>query len=115
MVDPALQEFFAVGANVSSRVKQSVLCLEEGLGLAQRRYVQIRQYIAQMLLRKGGTGGTHRNAQHTRWFAGPSALPLGARGVVNRVLENARDRSVVFGRHEQKALSGLEVVLQAKD
>src|SRR3990167_3227725 len=46
LVHPALQEFAAVGANIPGRVKQSILGLDEGFRLAQRRDVQIRQHIA---------------------------------------------------------------------
>lgn len=83
------------------------------IALFSRRIKSLRS--VQLLLGKGGIGGAHRNAQYTGWFAGPGTLPVRARGVLNRVLENARNRAVVFGRDEPKNLRGLDFVFQALD
>jgi hypothetical protein len=50
LVHPVLQEFLAVCTDVAGLVKQTILYLNECFGLAKRRYVQIRENIAQMLL-----------------------------------------------------------------
>jgi hypothetical protein len=36
--------------------------------------------------------------------------PYGARADVDRVLQHARDRAVVLGRHEQDGIGGLDLV-----
>src|ERR1035437_5365427 len=92
LVHPVLQEFLAVCTDVAGPVKQPILYLDECFGLAKRRYVQVRENIAQMLLCHGRAGGTDRNAQHTGGLARPCALAIGTRGVVDRGLGHAGDR-----------------------
>jgi len=53
--------------------------------------------------------------RHRRRLACPLALPPGARGLVDGVLEHAGDRAVVFGRDEQHAVGGRDVLPQACD
>ena len=64
-----------------------------------------------MLLREGGADGTHRDTQHTSRLAGPSVLAIGPRGMINRILEDARNRSIVFRRDEQQALGSGDIGL----
>ena len=68
-----------------------------------------------MLLRKGGTYGADRRAQHACGFARPGALPVRARGVVEGVLQDARDRTVVFGSYEDEARGSHYLAFKADD
>jgi len=45
----------------------------------------------------------------------PCIPALRARGLVDRVLENAGDRAIVFGRDEQQGLGALDFVLQPEN
>ena len=96
-------------------VEQAFLGLHEGLGLADRRHVEVGEDVAQVLLRHGGADGADRDADHAGRLAGPGALAVGTRGVVDRVLQHAGNRAVVFGRHEQHALAARISRLQALD
>src|ERR1019366_9116234 len=50
-VHPVLHELSVGGADLAMRVEQALLRLDEGLGLAERRRVEIGEDVAQMLLR----------------------------------------------------------------
>ena len=54
-----------------------------------------------MLLRHRGADSADRRAQHPRGLAGPGALAVGTRGMVDRVFQHAGDRTVIFGGHKQ--------------
>src|SRR5665811_2448496 len=74
LIHPVLQEFLAACTDVAGPVKQPLLYINECFGLSQRRYVQIRENVAQMLLCHSRAGGTDRSAQHTGGLARPNAL-----------------------------------------
>ena len=104
-VHPRLQEFFAARTDAAVVVEQVVLGLDKCFRLTQRRHIEIRQGIAQMLLRQGGSGRAERYAQHAGRFAGKRPLTVGARSIVYRVL----DREVLVliiadGRRDMRAL-----------
>src|SRR5688572_15476183 len=55
-----------------------------------------------MLLRHRRTDGADRNSHYTGWLPSPDALTVGARSVVNRVLQHTGHRAVVFGCDAQQ-------------
>lgn len=96
MIHPALQKFPATFTDVADLVEQSFLRVDECLWLAKSWHIQVSENISQMLLRHCRADRADRRAQHAWGLARPRALPIRARGVIDRVLENARDRAVVF-------------------
>lgn len=83
-IHPVLQEPSATRPNVAVGVKQPFFGMNEGFRLAERRHIQVREGIAQMLLRQGGTDAAdgrrlaplracpsrrfgHAAARHGRW------------------------------------------------
>ena len=105
----------AAGADVAGLVEQPVPDLDECFRLTQGLHVQTSEDIAQMLLRHGGAAGAGRSAQYAGGLAGPGALAIGARGMVDGVLEHAGDRAVVFGGDEQQAVGRRDAGLQPLD
>lgn len=49
---------------VASRVEQRIGCMDEGLGLTHRQHIEIGEYVAQMLLRHGGSDRARGTATH---------------------------------------------------
>lgn len=90
------------------------LSSDEGFGLSKRWNVQIRQNVAQVLPRYGRSHGANGYAQNTGRLALPGALAIGPRCMVVSVLQHTGDRAVILGRHEQKAVGGLDIALQSE-
>ena len=78
--------------------------LDVGLRRIHLRRVAEAQHAAQVLLRDGGADGARRGADHGRRLARERVLAVGAARPVDRVLQPARDRAVVFGRDEQHGI-----------
>ncbi len=97
LVHPALQELGAGFSNAAVGVEEAVFCLHEGLRLAERGHVEVGQDVAQVLLRERGADRANRDADDAGWLAAPGALAIGPRSVIERVLEYARDRTIVLG------------------
>src|ERR1019366_1629563 len=51
--------------------------------------------------------GPRRHRHHGAWFPAPDALPIRAGANVDRVLQYARNRAVIFWRNEQHRIRGL--------
>ena len=75
-VHPLLKEFLTACANVAGIVEQSLRYVDEGLRLAERRYVQVCENVAQMLLGQCGADGTNGSADDTGRLAGPGILAV---------------------------------------
>ena len=112
LVHPVLQELFAVCTDVAGLVKQPILYMDECFGLTKSQYAQKRENVAQMLLCNGRADDADRSAQNTSWLPRPGVLTMRTRSVVDRILEHAGDRAVVFGCNEQRALSALDILFQ---
>src|SRR5690606_4026008 len=90
LVHPALQELLAVRIrNAALRIEEPIADVQEDLGLAQRRHIQIAERVAQMLLRDRGADRADRATDDAGGLAIPGALAIGTRGMIERVLENA--------------------------
>ena len=74
-VHPCLQKLFAGLADAASLIEQPLFGLDEGLGLAKRWGVQVRQNVTQMLLRHGGAGGAYRNTQYAAGLPAQALSP----------------------------------------
>src|ERR687887_639594 len=113
-IHPTLQEFLRTRArNISALVKQSVRDLNENFRLRERGDVEVDEHVAQVLLCHRCARRADRGAEHPGWFSGPCILTIGSRCVIDGVLEDTGDRTVVFGRHEDHALSGSNLTLQS--
>src|SRR3546814_16485096 len=77
--------------------------------------MELGEDAAQLLLCDGGADGADRYPDHPRRLVLPGALPIGARGVVDGVLQDAGDRAAVFRREEQPAAGGRARALEALD
>ena len=101
-VHPALKKRRAVRPDDTVAIEQASLCLDEHLGLAKGQHSQIRENVAQMLLRHGRADRSDRNSQHAARIACPGAPAVGARGLLNRIFQHAGDRAVRFGGDKQQ-------------
>src|SRR6266403_5440256 len=68
-----------------------------------------------MILRARGAHGSRRCAHDRRGFAVPRAVTVGARRPVNRILQHAGDRVVVFRRHKQDGIRLAYPPLELRD
>ena len=90
--------------------------LEGDIGLAaHQENAQVAEHLAQMLLRERGADRARRGAGDGGELAGPGVLAPRPRAPVDGVLEHGRDRAVVLGRHEQHAVGGRDLGLEADD
>src|SRR5438445_8955605 len=84
-------------------LEQLVDAAEVRLAL-QHRHVEKHHRLAQMMIRAEGADCSRRAADYRRRLAAPHALAVRSRADIDRVLEAARDRAVVFRRDEQQRL-----------
>ena len=102
-------------AHAAIGVEKAFLGLQEHLRLPQRGHIQVGQHIAQMLLRQRRTDGADRHADHRRRLAVPDAVPVGARTLVQRILEHAGHGAVVLRRHEQHRIGAADGIAELLD
>ena len=92
---------------VSGFLKRAVLveqvagAADVGLGLRQRRHVEEDQRLAQVVVGAEAADRARRADHHRRGLAAPRALPVRTRADVDRVLQHAGHRAVVFRGDEQ--------------
>src|SRR5690606_31492916 len=97
-VDPILQEVATRDTDAPILLEQSIGDLNERLGLAQRRHVEICERVPQVLLRDGGTDSADGCTEDARRFSRPRTVTVGSRGIVDGVLEDTGDGTIVFRR-----------------
>lgn len=102
-VDEALQERTRVVTDDAAFVVDTGrIVLDEHFRLREHLHVEIREHVAQVLLRERRADRARRRAEHRARLARPRVVPPRARAPVERVLQHAGNRAVVFGRDEQQ-------------
>lgn len=115
-VHPGLDEGAgAVGGEAAFGGEGGVVHVEEDFGLGQGGHVEECEHVAQVLLSQGGADGSGGGAEDAGGLAAPHALAVGARAVVEGILEDAGDGAVVLGGDEDDALCGGDFGLHAQD
>ena len=95
-----------------SSVIKAGLELDVRLGRVHLRRVAEAEHAAQLLLGDGGADRARRRADHRRRLARERVLAVGPARPVDRVLQAARDRAVVFRRDEQHGIDGRDRILE---
>src|SRR5258708_30097051 len=65
-----------------------------------------------MLIGAEASDRTRRQADDSSRLLVPDASAIGPRSDVDRILENTRNRAVIFGRHEQNAMDGADLIAE---
>src|SRR5205814_8226987 len=91
-------------------VGEIALCVEFGLrltdqnlGLVQRMHIEEDAASAQIVLRASAAGHAGGRTDDRAWLAGEGLIGW-ARGPVDRVLQHARHRVIVFGTGEEQRI-----------
>src|ERR1700754_971984 len=109
-VDEVLQEFARVVVDDRAvGIDARWIMLHEDFGLAHGRHVEISEHVTQMLLRERAAHCTRRRSAHCARLAAPRAMTPRTRTPVDCVFQHAGHRAVVFGRHEQQGVGGLDL------
>src|SRR6478752_10738462 len=101
-----LQRFLGTLAFVVEGIANGV---QIGFRLPKNWAGDTRQDMLQMLGRVDAAERTRRVANDADRLAEEGALAIGARADVDGVLQDARDRADIFGRHEQNAVRLLQL------
>src|SRR3984893_16715595 len=108
-----LQEFAAtIVDELAMFIEQLVGIADIGFGLLHGRHVQEHQRLPQMIIGTEGPDRVRRTAYNRTRLAVPDAPSIRPGADIQRILENRRQRPVVFGRHEQNCIGGLDALAE---
>src|SRR5437588_2598804 len=98
-----------------SFIRELAICIEKLVGAAEislrlrhRRHVQEYQRLSQVMVGAKSADGAGRGADDGSGLAVPRILSIWTRGAIERVLQHAGNRAVVFGRYEKNGIRGFD-------
>src|SRR4051812_35715725 len=85
---------------------------EIGFGVLHHRHVEEDAGLAKLVIGAEAADRARRGADDRRRLLVPDALAVRPRSDVDRILENARNAAIIFGRDEEDPVSGTDRVTE---
>src|SRR6266851_3325840 len=106
-----LQEFAGtIVDELAMFIEELVGMADISFGLLHRRHVQKHERLPQMMVGAESPDRARRTADDRTGLAVPDAASIRPGADIQRILENGRHRTVIFGRDEQHRVSGLHAL-----